>query len=40
MARNLMEPVYMNASDYRRYLASRQPEFARFITWLGLAKKK
>jgi putative tricarboxylic transport membrane protein len=40
MARNLMEPVYMNGADYGRYLAARQPEFARFITELGLAGKK
>jgi hypothetical protein len=29
MARNLMEPVFMNGAEYRRYLASHQPEFAR-----------
>lgn len=40
MARNLMEPVYMNGADYSRYLASRQPEFARFITEIGLAGRK
>jgi len=40
MARNLMEPVYMNGADYGRYLAARQPEFARFITELGLVGKK
>jgi putative tricarboxylic transport membrane protein len=40
MARNLMEPVYMNGADYGRYLAARQPEFTRFITELGLGGKK
>jgi putative tricarboxylic transport membrane protein len=40
MARNLMEPVYMNGADYGRYLAARQPEFARFITDLGLTGKQ
>jgi putative tricarboxylic transport membrane protein len=40
MARNLMEPVYMNGTDYGRYLASRQPEFARFIADIGLAGRK
>ena len=40
MARNLMEPVYMNAAEYERYLVARQPEFARFIADLGLAGKK
>jgi putative tricarboxylic transport membrane protein len=40
MARNLMEPVYMNGTEYGRYLAARQPEFARFIADLGLAGKK
>ena len=40
MARNLMEPVYMNGAEYGRYLAARQPEFVRFITDLGLASKK
>ena len=40
MARNLMEPVYMNAAEYGRYLAARQPEFSRFIADLGLAGKK
>jgi hypothetical protein len=38
-ARNLMEPVYMNGAEYGRYLTARQPEFARFITDLGLAGK-
>jgi putative tricarboxylic transport membrane protein len=40
MARNLMEPVYMNGAAYGRYLAARQPEFARFISDMGLAIKK
>jgi tripartite-type tricarboxylate transporter receptor subunit TctC len=40
MRRNMMEPVYMDASQYGRYLAARQPEFSRFITELGLAGKK
>jgi len=40
MARNLMEPVFMKGADYGRYLAARQPEFARFITDQGLAGKK
>ena len=40
MARNLMEPVYMNGADYGRYLAARQPEFVRFISDLGLGNKK
>jgi putative tricarboxylic transport membrane protein len=40
MARNLMEPVYMNGAEYGRYLAARQPEFTRFITDLGLAGKQ
>lgn len=40
MARNLMEPVYMNGAEYGRYLASRQPEFTQFITEMGLAGKK
>ena len=40
MARNLMEPVFMNGAEYGRYLAARQPEFARFITDLGLVEKK
>lgn len=40
MARNLMEPVYMNGAEYGRYLASRQPEFAQFITDMGLASRK
>jgi putative tricarboxylic transport membrane protein len=40
MARNLMEPVYMNGGDYGRYLAARQPEFTRFIADAGLAGKK
>ena len=40
MARNLMEPVYMNGAEYGRYLVARQPEFARFIADLGLADKK
>lgn len=40
MVRNLMEPVYMNGAEYGRYLAARQPEFARFIADLGLAGKK
>jgi putative tricarboxylic transport membrane protein len=40
MARNVMEPVYMNGAEYGRYLAARQPEFARFIADLGLAAKK
>jgi putative tricarboxylic transport membrane protein len=40
MARNLMEPIYMNGADYGRYLAARQPEFARFIADAGLAGKK
>ena len=40
MARNLMEPVYMNGAEYGRYLAARQPEFARFIADLGLAGKQ
>jgi putative tricarboxylic transport membrane protein len=40
MARNLMEPVFMKGTDYGRFLATRQPEFARFITEQGLAGKK
>ena len=40
MARNFMEPVYMNGAEYGRYLAARQPEFTRFITEVGLAVKK
>lgn len=40
MARNLMEPVYMKGAEYGRYLAARQPEFARFIADLGLASTK
>jgi putative tricarboxylic transport membrane protein len=40
MARNLMEPTYMNGADYGRYLAARQPEFTRFIADVGLAGKK
>jgi tripartite-type tricarboxylate transporter receptor subunit TctC len=40
MARNLMEPVYLNGAEYGRYLAARQPEFSRFITDLGLAGKQ
>jgi hypothetical protein len=40
MKRNMMEPVYMDAAEYGRYLAARQPEFTRFITELGLAGKK
>ena len=40
MARNLMEPTFMKGADYGRYLAARQPEFARFIAELGLAGKK
>lgn len=40
MARNQMEPVYMNSAEYSRYLAARQPEFTRFITDLGLVSKK
>jgi putative tricarboxylic transport membrane protein len=40
MARNLMEPVFMKGADYGRFLASRQPEFTRFITDLGLAGRK
>jgi putative tricarboxylic transport membrane protein len=40
MARNLMEPVFMNGAEYGRYLAARQPEFARFIADLGLVSRK
>ena len=40
MARNLMEPVYMNGAEYGRYLAARQPEFTQFITEMGLAGRK
>ena len=40
MARNLMEPVYMNSADYARYLAARQPEFTQFIAEVGLARRK
>jgi putative tricarboxylic transport membrane protein len=40
MTRNLMEPVFMGSVEYGRYLASRQPEFTRFITEVGLAGKK
>ena len=40
MARNLMEPVFMNSAAYSRYLAERQPEFARFIADMGLAVRK
>lgn len=40
MARNLMEPVYMKGAEYGRYLAARQPEFARFIADVGLASTK
>lgn len=40
MARNFMEPVYMNGAEYGRYLAQRQPEFTRFIADAGLAGKK
>lgn len=39
MARNLMEPVYMNSASYGRYLAARQPEFTQFITEMGLGGK-
>jgi len=39
MTRNLMEPVYMNSTDYSRYLAARQPEFTQFITDMGLGGK-
>jgi len=40
MARNLMEPVFMNGAEYGRYLAARQPEFTQFITDMGLIAKK
>ena len=40
MARNLMEPVYMNGAEYARYLAARQPEFTQFIAEVGLAGRK
>ncbi|HSE01486.1 MAG TPA: hypothetical protein VLB72_12200 [Burkholderiales bacterium] len=30
----------MNGADYGRYLAARQPEFARFIADLGLVARK
>lgn len=40
MARNFMEPVFMNGAEYGRYLSARQPEFTRFITDLGLAGRK
>jgi tripartite-type tricarboxylate transporter receptor subunit TctC len=40
MARNLMEPVYMNSANYSRYLAARQPEFTQFITEIGLGGGK
>jgi putative tricarboxylic transport membrane protein len=40
MARNFMEPVYMGSAEYGRYLASRQPEFTKFITEAGLSAKK
>ena len=40
MARNLMEPVFMNGAAYKQYLASRQPEFTQFITDMGLVPKK
>lgn len=40
MARNLMEPVFMNGAEYGRYLAARQPEFTQFITEMGLVSRK
>jgi putative tricarboxylic transport membrane protein len=40
MARNLMEPVFMKGAEYGRFLVTRQPEFTRFITELGLGGKK
>ena len=35
-----MEPVFMKGPELQRYLASRQPEFTRFITDLGLGTQK
>ena len=40
MARNHMEPVFMKGAELGRYLAARQPEFARFMADLGLTGKQ
>jgi len=40
MARNMYEPVYMNADELGKWLASQQVEMLQFLTEMGLALKK
>lgn len=40
MARNLYEPVYMNADELGKWLVSQQVEMTQFLTEMGLALKK
>jgi putative tricarboxylic transport membrane protein len=40
MAKNMYEDVYMNAEEFRKWLASQQVEMREFLTEIGLALKK
>lgn len=40
MARNMYEPVYMNADELGKWLVAQQPEMLQFLTEMGLALKK